>query len=160
MSTTQKKKLCWNCEGRVSLEEENCPYCAVYLGPAPGEKGEQDILAPPYRLVDSDEEEQKVPESPYAMENDQVEENESIDFTPARKDFNQIVLPLSLLSAGTLFFLFGLILWLFSVDGTFTLTWNAHYWYVYSALALLMLFIGWKVLKNFEGADEHLESDS
>jgi hypothetical protein len=31
MSAVPKKKLCWNCEGNVSREIDNCPYCGVYL---------------------------------------------------------------------------------------------------------------------------------
>jgi hypothetical protein len=147
MTATPKKKLCWNCEGRVSLAEENCPYCAVYLGPAPDENGEsKDILAPPYRLVESEEE--TVPASPYASEKE--EEKEEVDLSAAKTDIKEVVLPLSLLSAGTLFFLFGLVLLVFSNQGVLTLTWNGDYWYFYLISAVPMLFFGWRSLKRFE----------
>ena len=147
MTATPKKKLCWNCEGRVSLAEENCPYCAVYLGPAPDENGEsKDILAPPYRLVESEDE--TVPASPYASEKE--EEEEEVDLSVAKADIKEVVLPLSLLSAGTLFFLFGLVLLVFSNQGVLTLTWNGDYWYFYLIFALPMLFFGWRSLKRFE----------
>ena len=156
MTTTPKKKLCWNCEGRVSLEEENCPYCAVYLGPAPDENGEsKDILAPPYRIVETDEE--NVPPSPYKSElpEEQPAEEETTDLTVAKKDTKEVVLPLALLSAGSLFFLFGLILLLFSEHGVFTLTWNGEYWYFYLIFALPMLFFGWRALQKFDNEDEN-----
>jgi len=146
MSTTQKKKLCWNCEGRVSFEEENCPYCSVYLGPALEEEGKQDVLAPPYQIV---EEEQEVPESPYQMENDQVEED-APELDEAKSDMRQVVLPLGMLSAGSLFFLFGLMLLIFSDHGTLTLSWSADYWYLYVLLALPALLFGWVSLGSSE----------
>ena len=34
MNKTAKKRLCWNCEGSVSLEAETCPYCGVSVIPA------------------------------------------------------------------------------------------------------------------------------
>jgi len=146
MSTTQKKKLCWNCEGRVSFEEENCPYCSVYLGPALEEEGKQDVLAPPYQIV---EEEQEAPESPYQMEDDQVEED-APELDEAKSDMRQVVLPLGMLSAGSLFFLFGLMLLIFSDHGTLTLSWSADYWYLYVLLALPALLFGWVSLGSSE----------
>ncbi len=155
MTATPKKKLCWNCEGRVSLAEENCPYCAVYLGPAPDENGEsKDILAPPYRIVESEEE--NIPASPYALkkEDQEQEESEETDLSYAKTDVKEVVLPLGLLSSGTLFLLFGLVLWMFSENGTFTLTWNGDYWYYYLILSLPLLFFGWRALKKFEMGQE------
>ncbi len=148
MTATQKKKLCWNCEGRVSLQEENCPYCAVYLGPAPDDAGGKDSLAPPYRLVESDEEERQVPKSPYAVQEADKEESQVDEVT--KGDLKQVVLPLVLLSAGTLFFLFGLILVLFSDQGIFTLSWSADYWYFYLIFAVPLLFAGWRTLQRFD----------
>ncbi|NGX42295.1 MAG: hypothetical protein K940chlam7_00573 [Chlamydiae bacterium] len=153
MSATQKKKLCWNCEGRVSLEEENCPYCAVYVGPSPDEN-EKDILAPPYRIVDSEDEE--VPSSPYAVDEEQEEEEVEVQLSETRSDLKKIVLPLCLLSAGSMLFLFGLILLLFSNHGVFTVSWNSEYWYLYLVFALPMAFFGWRVLRNLE-EDEYTE---
>lgn len=160
MSAILKKKLCWNCEGRVSLEEENCPYCAVYLGPAPGEEGDQDILAPPYRLVESEEEE-KVPQSPYAVEQEEEEEGKEteIDLSGAKRDLKKVIVPLALLSAGSLFFLFGLILLIFSSQGVFTLSWNAKYWYFYLVFALPLLLFGWKSLQRNDEDEEDKSSD-
>lgn len=149
MSTTQKKKLCWNCEGRVSFEEENCPYCSVYLGPTIDEEGKQDALAPPYQIVE-DEEEQDIPESPYQLGEEQLEEK-APELDEAASDLRQVVLPMGMLSAGSLFFLFGLMLLIFSDQGgTLTLSWSADYWYIYVLLALPALLFGWVSLGNSE----------
>lgn len=153
MSATQKKKLCWNCEGRVSFEEENCPYCSVYLGPAPDVDGKQDALAPPYRLVEA-EDEQEAPESPYPLQDEASQEEEVPNLEIAKSDMKDVVLPLGLLSAGSLFFLFGLMLLVFSDHGTLTLSWNADYWYFYVLLALPALLIGWVSLGRFNQESE------
>ncbi len=34
MLENDKKKLCWNCEGNVSLEQEICPYCRASIVPS------------------------------------------------------------------------------------------------------------------------------
>lgn len=147
MSAIQKKKLCWNCEGRVSLEEENCPYCAVYLGPAPDEEGKQDVLAPPYRLVETEEDQVQGPlESPYEVQDAALDDEDSLDLDVARSGFKQVVLPLALLSAGSLFFLFGLMLLIFSEQGKLTLSWNANSWYIYVLTALPAVIFGWVIL--------------
>lgn len=155
MSATKKKKLCWNCEGRVSFEEENCPYCSVYLGPAPDDDSKQDALAPPYRLVDA-EEEQEAPESPYQVQEEvsQFEEDSVPELETAKSDLKDVVLPLGLLSAGSLFILFGLMLLVFSDHGTLTLSWNADYWYLYVLLALPAFLLGWVALGRFNPEPE------
>ena len=109
-----KKKLCWNCEGSVSLQEENCPYCGVYLSPSVGEEGMQEqieeLFDPPYRI--NEEGRSDVPTSPFP-----VEANLQLAEEVRGNDLKKIVLPLSMLLSGTVFFLFGLALFLFSRQG-------------------------------------------
>jgi len=155
---TPKKKLCWNCEGRVSLEEENCPYCAVYLGPAPDSKGgSRDNFSPPYRLVESEEEVSSPPPSPYASKThdaDEIEDVDSLDIMKTKSGVRQFALPLGLLSGGTLFLIFGCVLWMFSENGVLTLTWSGDYWYIYIGGSLPMLFVGWRLMQNNDRGDE------
>lgn len=33
MDEKTKKKMCWNCEGNISLEEDVCPYCRAAIIP-------------------------------------------------------------------------------------------------------------------------------
>jgi len=146
MTTALKKKLCWNCEGRVSLEQENCPYCAVYLGPAPDESNEKRLLTPPYRLVDSDVDE--VPPSPYMEKAPQANPQEENDYSQVKSDLNEVVLPMALLSAGTLFFLFGVVLLLFSNHGILTLSWSGESWYLYLIFSLPLLGVGWWAIQR------------
>lgn len=143
MNATLKKKLCWNCEARVDLESQNCPFCAVYLGPAPTDKGKRtdDILAPPYKLVEA-------PAVPFSVEEKEeaTEKEYEVESPGYVNEFKKVALPLAFLSGGLLFLLFSLILALFSNEGVFTLKWNGDYWYYYLACALPMLIIGWKTL--------------
>lgn len=158
MSTTQKKKLCWNCEGRVPLDSENCPYCAVYLGPALNEKGGGNILAPPYKIIEAEEQEESLPDVPYipTEESQEKQETQAVPVA-AKSELKEVLLPLMLLSGGALFSLFGLILMFFSENGVLNLQWNGEYWYVYISAALPMLLLGWRYLRKFD-VEEHQSS--
>lgn len=149
MTATPKKKLCWNCEASVALHEENCPYCAVYLGPASvsGDESQNDPLAPPYKIQVMEEEGGELPEAPYAAEESEEDEVELEALEPTG-DMKEVAIPTSLLLGGTVFFLFGLVLLLFSQDGVFTLRWNSEYWYLYQLAAVPMLYFGWRSLNQ------------
>jgi hypothetical protein len=150
MNAPTKKRLCWNCEARVSLSEENCTYCGVYLSPAtfPGLQQEDDIPAPMYKP----EGETSIPKSPYGEMFEEHSSHKSSQTShqqlPAAPELifeplKSVALSLGLLLGGSIFFLFGLILFLFSAEDTFTLQWNASYWYVYLLLSAPMLYFGW-----------------
>ena len=62
----------------------------------------------------------------------------------------RVILPLSMLLSGTVFFLFGLALFLFSRQGVFILQWNGAYWYYYLAFGFMALAVGWKALSQVE----------
>jgi hypothetical protein len=149
-----KKKLCWNCEGRVSFDEENCTYCGVYLSPTPiGDEDQyedDDVPAPPYRM-DNSKGVHEVPAAPYHTHAD---ESVSADALPSGGDVQQmktVLMPLSLLLSGSVFFLFGLVLLLFSSNnGVFTLQWNANLWPLYFILGVGMLFFGWRTLRHLD----------
>ena len=157
MNATLKKKLCWNCEGRVGLEEQNCPFCAVYLGPAPNDAGERkdDILAPHYKIVEAQEPEPALT-TPYSMNEPQSEQAAAIQLPTETTSgpVQNVALPLTLLSGGLLFLVFGLILFLFSTDGVLTLRWNGSFWYIYVSLAIPLLGFGWKLIQQLDNKSE------
>ena len=156
MSTTQKKKLCWNCEGRVPLDSENCPYCAVYLGPAPNDKDGRGVLTPPYKIVETEDQEEVVPEPLFSANKEEPQKENPPSFVDSNSSVSQVLLPLALLSGGALFSLFGFILFLFSEKGTLNLQWNGEYWYLYLTFALPMLVFGWRSLPKHQ--DQHNSS--
>ncbi len=159
---TKKKKLCWNCEGSVSFQEENCPYCGVYLSPSEDEAPEEemnDLFSPPYQVDETSENSDEVPSSPYAMHEEphEREEEEPIEservtdeIRSTADEVKRVLVPLSMLLSGTVFFLFGLALFLFSRHGVFVLQWNGAYWYFYLGVGLAALLFGWKSLNQVE----------
>lgn len=158
MAVTQKKKLCWNCEGNVSVEDEACPYCGVSVIPASLE-GVSHSHTPPYQM--GSVQENVIPMPPYSSgskqeskEDNEEGEGNSEEDEVSVDEFKNIVISLLLLLAGSMFFLFGLTLALFSHNGVFTLQWNGSYWYVYSILAVPLLLFGWRALLKLDGDGE------
>lgn len=155
MTTATKKKLCWNCEGRVGFSEEHCPFCGVYLSPTstPGEESqgeaEDQLPQPPYQL-DGEQIDDHVHDSPYQEHLPGQQERQaglSETALASHEDLRKMVTPMGTLLAGSIFFLFGLVLLLFSKDGKLTLQWSSDYWYVYLIISLGMLFWGWRSLQ-------------
>lgn len=143
-----KKKLCWNCEGSVSVQEANCPYCGVYLSSLENDDGKNSLFAPPYRLEEA-EEESPVPTAPYTQEETSstpisTAVSEGIEPTQNSMagDLQAALLSLALLLTGSVLLLFGLALLLFSKDGVFTLRWDADYWYFFLAVGIPLMSYG------------------
>ena len=63
------------------------------------------------------------------------------------------VLPLVLLTTGSVFFLFGLVLFLFSTDGKFTLQWNGNFWPLYLLSSFPLFYFGWNYLQELENKE-------
>lgn len=159
MNKKTKKKLCWNCEGSASLEDENCPYCGVYLNPLSiggSDQQSNSLFAPPYKF--SDDEDLEVPASPFADEKIEkipaaISQTALKDVVQSKdEDLKSVILPLVFLLSGSMLFLFGTALLLFSNKGTFTLSWNASYWFCYFILSIPFLFFGWKALDHLSNS--------
>lgn len=43
MDEKTKRKMCWNCEGNISLEEDVCPYCRASIIPRGEESSPKEI---------------------------------------------------------------------------------------------------------------------
>lgn len=154
MNHLPRKRLCWNCEGSVSLAEETCPFCGVSVVPAFLE-GAGAEFAPPYSS--HAETDYGVPKSPYGFheEKDNLEAQqpkEADEAEPAMDEFKQVTLSLVFLLCGSVFFLFSLALGLFSHNGVFTLQWDANYWFIYTILAVPLLFFGWRSLMKLDAS--------
>lgn len=145
MNAIPKKKLCWNCEGRVAFAEENCPFCGVYLSTSSliNQQDENSTHIAPYK-ANTDK---SIPASPYKL-NEEESPSQSEDSGELEEmltlEQKGSILPLTLLLASSVFFVFGFILLLFSHEGTLTLQWNASYWYFYLGTAAILLFGGWR----------------
>jgi hypothetical protein len=153
MSALPQKKLCWNCEGNVAREIDNCPYCGVYLQAVEGQEDES-LWSPSYRFPKEDHD-KNIPAPLYQSSKvepvPQIKEEESIQHSPVIwKQIQTDVLPLLLLMSGSIFFLFGTILLLFAYPGTLTLQWKGEYSFYFLFLSLPALYFGWKWLQEME----------
>ncbi len=153
MSENQKKKLCWNCEGRVTLSQENCPYCGVYLSPTTEGDGKDANLIPPYKMAVEEE----VPAAPYGSkpaegtpkpDNDGSLAAQQLTTEQPNDDIRNLVVTMAMLIMGSGLFLFAIVLMLFSEEGSFELRWQSDNWYIYLMLSFPMLFMGWRYLQN------------
>lgn len=154
MNVSQKKRLCWNCEGSVSLAEETCPFCGVSVVPAFLE-GTNNSFTPPYALGAVND--SAVPRSPYDLQPEPSEDvgvvaqSKAIDeMAPAIDEFKSTMLAVIFLLGGSMLFMFGAVLVLFAQDGVLTLKWDAAFWYVYVFLAVPMFFVGWRSLGKLD----------
>ena len=169
MKAKAKKKLCWNCEGNVSKEALNCPYCGVYLHPTSNssedrDDNEKESEQAPLPSKSAKKGNKEAPHQPlYTPSDDSSDEPEQTSTRPTPLEakvkaeipnttgshhLNNITLSLLCLLAGSLLLLFGIILFLFSHNGTFTLRWNGDMWYLYLLTALPLLFLGWQALQK------------
>ncbi len=158
----ERKKMCWNCEGNVSLKADNCPYCQAALYP---ETEVDEVVQSKYEYPSP----YKPPKSEFTMgqamapsspfvgkskeevmsEDGNEEDEEGVDeeIMPFG-DAKTIIVTMSMLMGGLVFFLFGLLLLLFSSNGYLVLRWNNDYWFLYAGLGTLMLILGFFNLKN------------
>lgn len=162
MTKKNEKRLCWNCDGSVSLHLSNCPYCGVDVSKAPNAPQ----LDAPYQgfasPFQSAPEQEGIPRPPYAnffsqeaavsedewntALGEEVEERipeESEESSSSKRE----MIALLLLLPGVVFFLFGLALLLFSSGGVLTLKWNQSFAYFYFIGALPLLYLGWRALR-------------
>lgn len=147
MNAVPKKKLCWNCEGNVAREIDNCPFCGVYLHAT--EEVEEDSWNPPYRLTAHNSSQDEVPTPPYTAQ----EETSDTPAEPLTKfeslsgdvlDLKKEILPLLFFLSASVFFMFGLILVLFSQNGVLTLQWNGELWPLFLFGSGPLFFFGYK----------------
>jgi len=155
METTQRKKLCPNCEGNVSYDAIFCPYCRADLSRAQQKKNAQSeskeqpseslasLYRPPYLVREShgygvpDER-----EGSYAG----TQEEEFFEEEDQKEPGNRSVWALLLLSIGGNLLTLGLLILFFSEAGRLTLEWKSGTWFLYCFLGAPFLFLGWKCL--------------
>jgi hypothetical protein len=159
MSAVPKKKLCWHCEGNVARDSDNCPFCGVYLHAS--EMQEDPAWNPTYSPSSATEE---IPTPLYRIEPDgeEVEEQEKGALhNPSKvfawrslfRQFKQDIFPILFLMMGSVFFLFGIVLVLFSQNGTFTLQWQERDGLYLLLFAMPLIGFGWMFLQQVENED-------
>lgn len=148
MNAIPKKKLCWNCEGRVAFSEENCSYCGVYLSTSSliTTQDESTTHIAPYSVK---KDQSNIPEAPYQSNESNHEDHIAPleDSLESEKTSNGL-LPFCLLLCSSFLLIFGIVLFAFSREGSLTLHWDASYWYIYVVSSVLLLVAGWRALQN------------
>lgn len=156
MSAVPQKKLCWNCDGNISKEVNNCPYCGVYTH---AEELEENSSWNPSYNPSSNTEEIPTPIYQIHPETDieAVEEPEVPEVIPEyfykqelivqlKKD----VFPILFLMMGSIFFLFGMVLFLFSQNGTLTLQWQGSNALYFLIASIPLVGCGWWYLQQLQ----------
>ena len=135
------------------MDIETCPICGVSVIPAFLE-GTGIDFAPPYSTNTGKD--CGIPRSLYEANdsktqlNSQDNEKDLDEEEPALDDFKRVVMAVALLLSGSVFFLFGVALGLFSHDGVLTLSWDGSFWYAYALLAIPLLLFGWRSLMKLD----------
>ena len=156
MSALPQKKLCWNCEGNVAKNIDNCPYCGVYIH---GSEEESSSLWNPSYTPSLNAKEIPSPlyqanaEQDISDDSSQVEEEEEPSLSDGKKIFQQLkrdVFPILFLMMGSIFFLFGIVLLLFSQNGGLTLHWNEKSALYFLLTAIPLVAVGWFFFQQLE----------
>lgn len=125
----------------MAREATQCPYCGVQMS-AEGESSlrepepdfhEDPLCASPQRAA------------PYAR----PEAPEPL----SEGGGSGVLLSMGLLLPGVAFLLFGMALALFATGDRLTLSWNAHYWWVFFFGAFPLLYYGWMALNELDERD-------
>jgi len=141
-----KKKLCWNCEGAVSVNADACPYCGVaalsdtILAFHEQQKTEQQ----------KGSQQASFSEIPPPLFSKEEEENVEVIASSTVKEFDDksydetkhVVFSLLFLLGAMVLLLFGVLLVLFSQQGLLTLSWNGDYWFMYVFLSIPLFALG------------------
>ncbi|MCH9633936.1 MAG: hypothetical protein S4CHLAM7_06700 [Chlamydiae bacterium] len=172
------QKMCWNCDGHVHVYELQCPYCGVDLTEKEKEEAsfeeinvsealeaespqdmvveehpkveiEDDYANPPFQDLIEDVEQEVIQETNW----------EAIAAEEKEPDLDNPLASLLLLLPGSLFFLFGLALFLFSEDGFLTFRFNAKYWFCYLMGSCFVLYLGWRSLFPARGVSRELSDE-
>ena len=144
------KKQCTQCEGEVHAYELQCPFCGAELL-------EESVFETPPPYTPSDEEEFGLPENE-AQEEEAEEEWESDPVEAG--DVSNPVLTLFLLIPGSVLFILGLALFLFSSEGKLVFEFSSKYWFLYLLLAWPMLFWGFRSLKSAPSEEDPITSEA
>ncbi len=168
----EREKLCVQCEGRISLDAQTCPYCAAdqsttrmqnsFQAPIFQSQSLEDSLTslytPPYQGKRPQFESQASQELPPMYEEPPLykEVTERPEMNPllgatVEEETNKpksSLWPTLFLIAGANLAILGLMQLFFSKDGLLRLEWDANYWFFYCLLAAPLLYFGYKKLKR------------
>lgn len=154
MKPNDRQKMCTNCDGRIPVDADLCPYCAteqaqVYLQHKSIQESLTSLYPPPYAAKNTI----KTPEQAKPMSEKRYQQTTPSSSPSIHLDHNEeqqaqaeksSFWPLLLLSIGANLFVIGVLQLFFSDNGILTLEWDSHYWFVYCLAALPLFYFGFK----------------
>ena len=173
MYLKDRQKMCANCDGRVPVDAEACPYCAADLKTAAPQAKDahqsiQDSLtalySPPYaknpHLIRQTPSQQPA----FPFQNTQLPKEPMVEkrFNPSSPSLGAPVIPadthadqaaqesknsfwpILILSIAANLLMLGLLQLFFSDEGFLRLEWDSSYWFVYCLAALPLLYFGFR----------------
>jgi len=167
MSSTERKKMCSNCDGMIPIDAIMCPYCNAALWEnhseptslhTPSYKQQSNnhfssLYSPPY----SSKEPANHEESPSMKKTESFKNAHRIntavsgleDTQNVEKEENQagqknIFWAILFLSLAVNLIMIGLLQLFFSDRGLLRLEWQSHYWFVYCLISLPLFYLGIK----------------
>ena len=168
MQPKDRQKMCSNCDGRIPVEAENCPYCAVDLKEAAVKTSHQSIqdsltalYTPPYAKNSNPPRQQQQTFSFQSLQTpkDPMVEKRFNSSSPslgapmipadsnadanAQENRNGFW-PILFLSIAANLLMLGLLQFFFSDNGFLRLEWDSSYWYIYCLTALPLFYFGFK----------------
>ena len=157
MSAVPQKKICWNCEGNVDRNMDNCSYCGVYLH-APEEELSGGYWNPSYRAPFNSEIEEDEPSSDEEIigpVSDRRSSSEKEVFSlggwaALSQSLKRDLFPVLFLMLGSVFFLFGIVLLLFSQNGVLTLQWKESDGFYFFLFSFPLVVLGWVFLQRLD----------
>src|SRR3989344_968084 len=146
MKPKKRQKLCHNCEGDIDVDVIVCPFCAADLRE---EKPEQkaSLYNPSLGTPQDQGTMQSLYPPPYKTNLDPLPEEEAPAAAlphPGEKQEKNIFTPTILFTLGVKLCLLGLLMLLFSHKGLVILKWDARFWFLYVAVSIPFLAIGYK----------------
>jgi hypothetical protein len=176
MKSVDRQKICTNCEGRISLDAQECIYCGsiaipsqqmVPPVPAFDHQSIQDSLsslyAPPYsNMSANDMKNDKDKNKPRPILRDPQDnqlhaalgkfnhsQNTTTDLNEQTEVGKSSFVPLLMLLLGGNLLIVGLLQFFFSEQGVLRLQWQSKYWFVYCLISIPVILFGYKKANDF-----------
>lgn len=155
MSALPQKKMCWNCEGNVDRNQDNCSYCGVYLHPTDEDLSPSKKSPSKTSLFDIQNDSQTTSE---IHEKVIPSKKTDCDFQSANlvdliEYLKKELFPLLFLMLGSVFFLFGAVLFLFSQEGVLTLQWKERSALYFLLFSIPLITFGWIFLQRLDKSE-------
>lgn len=168
MKPSDRQKMCSQCDGRIPIEAQECPYCSAEQLEQPPEQdlfsNHQSLQAsltslysPPYgakhpgtsiasvQPVPPAPTYKEVPKAPAQMPQMPQEAVIAAEETAEAKSY---FWPILVLSLAANFLVLGMLQCFFSENGKLTMEWDSNYWFIYLLLCVPLFFFGYKKLKS------------